>query len=90
MVLTGMAGVIVNETLHGQGRHVEYISPEDNTVATHMNFISQPTCLVALTLARLSICFFLLRFAPSRGYKWLLWFLIGMNIVVCIVFSRES
>ncbi|KLU91328.1 hypothetical protein MAPG_09849 [Magnaporthiopsis poae ATCC 64411] len=89
-VLTGMGGVIINEATHGQGRHIEYISAEDYKVATYMNFISQPTCLVSLTLARLSICFFLLRFAPSKGYKWFLWFQIGLNIVVCIVFSLQS
>ncbi|KAL8389065.1 hypothetical protein RB595_008814 [Gaeumannomyces hyphopodioides] len=89
-VLTGMVGVIFVEASHGQGRHIEYIAPEDYKLATYMNFISQPMSLIGLTLARLSICHLLLRFAPSKGYRWFLWFQIVLNIIVCIVFSLQT
>ncbi|EJT77364.1 hypothetical protein GGTG_07276 [Gaeumannomyces tritici R3-111a-1] len=89
-VLTAMAGVIFVEASNGQGRHIEYIAPDDYKLATKMNFISQPLSLTALTLARLSICHLLLRFAPSKGYRWFLWFQIVLNMVVCTVFSLQT
>lgn len=84
-----MTGIIIAEVRLGAGRHIEYISPEDYKEATHLNYATQPTCLIALTFARLSVCYFLLRFAPSRRYKWFLWFLIGLNIVLVVVFAGE-
>ncbi|KAL8420910.1 hypothetical protein RB596_001900 [Gaeumannomyces avenae] len=89
-VLTAMAGVIVVEAIHGQGRHIEYIAPDDYKLANKMNFITQPLSLIALTLARLSICHLLLRFAPSKGYRWFLWFQIALNMVLCIGFSLQT
>lgn len=65
-----MAGVIIAEVKAGAGRHMEYIDPQDFVRAMHLNFSTQPTVFAALGLARLSVCFFLLRFAPTRWVKW--------------------
>lgn len=58
--------IIIPEVGYGAGRHVEYIDPPSNvTKGLHLNFITQPLCLVALCLTKVSVGLFLLRLTPS-------------------------
>lgn len=61
--------VIVPEVRHGAGRHVQYIRPaSDVVVGLHLNFVTQPLCLVSLCCTKVSVGLFLLRLRPSRGF----------------------
>lgn len=61
--------VIVPEVRHGAGRHVQYIRPaSDVVVGLHLNFVTQPLCLVSLCCTKVSVGLFLLRLKPSRRF----------------------
>lgn len=61
--------VIVPEVRHGAGRHVQHIRPaSDVVVGLHLNFVTQPLCLVSLCCTKVSVGLFLLRLKPSRGF----------------------
>ncbi|KAI8277463.1 hypothetical protein K4K56_000584 [Colletotrichum sp. SAR 10_98] len=54
--------VILPEVEYGGGRHIQYIEPKENVViGLHYNFVTQPLCLIALCLAKVSVGLFLLR-----------------------------
>ncbi|KAH8888543.1 integral membrane protein [Thozetella sp. PMI_491] len=64
---------IIPQVQLGGGRHVQYIIPAENvTKGLHLNFVTQPLCLIALLLTKISVGFFLLRFTPSPRYKWVI------------------
>ena len=64
--------IIIPEVGYGAGRHVEYIDPPSNVVkGLHLNFITQPLCLIALCLTKVSVGFFLLRLTPSPKLRWI-------------------
>ncbi|KKY34131.1 putative integral membrane family protein [Diaporthe ampelina] len=61
--------VIVPQVRHGAGRHAQHIRPEsDAVVGLHLNFVTQPLCLVSLCFAKASVGMFLLRLKPSRRF----------------------
>jgi hypothetical protein len=67
--------VIIPEVNHGAGRHWQYIQPPENvTKGLHLNFVTQPLCLVALCLTKVSVGLFLLRLTPSVRFRY---FVIG-------------
>ncbi|KAI8267691.1 hypothetical protein K4K58_007312 [Colletotrichum sp. SAR11_239] len=62
--------VILPEVEHGGGRHIQYIEPKENVViGLHYNFVTQPLCLIALCLAKVSVGLFLLRVSPSTRMR---------------------
>jgi hypothetical protein len=66
--------VIIPEVHLGAGRHVQYIVPASNVVkGLHLNFVTQPLCVIGLCLAKLSIGFFLLRLALAKKYKFFIY-----------------
>ncbi|OIW31088.1 hypothetical protein CONLIGDRAFT_630986 [Coniochaeta ligniaria NRRL 30616] len=70
--------VIIPEVKLGAGRHVQYIFPASNVVTgLHLNFVTQPLCLIALCLTKVSVGFFLLRLVPSTRLRQ---FIIGTII----------
>lgn len=78
--------VLVPEVHLGGGRHVQYIMPPENVnKALHLNFVTQPLCLIALCLTKVSVGFFLLRLTPSPMFKR---FVIGMMMFT--VFSATG
>lgn len=63
--------VIIPQVDYGAGRHYQYIKLKSNIAAgLHLNFVTQPLCLIALCLTKLSNGFFLLRMtqSPRFGY----------------------
>lgn len=61
--------VIVPEVRYGAGRHVQYIIPAaDAVVGLHLNFVTQPLCLISLCFTKVSVGLFLLRLKPSRRF----------------------
>lgn len=61
--------VIVPEVRHGAGRHAQHIRPaSDAVVGLHLNFVTQPLCLVSLCCTKVSVGLFLLRLKPSRPF----------------------
>jgi len=49
-----------------------YIPPQDISIALHMNFITQPIAVAAITMAKFSIGLFLLRLTVERFYRRLI------------------
>lgn len=75
--------VIIPQVQLGAGRHYQYIKPESNIVkGLHLNFVTQPLCLIGLCLTKVSVGLFLLRITPSKKFKWFLW--------GCIIFTILS
>ncbi|KAI6350230.1 hypothetical protein MCOR25_010571 [Pyricularia grisea] len=85
ITLVSMTGTVFAQVFNGAGRHIEYIPPAVIVTGLHYNFASQPLCLVALGFARISVALFLIRLANSKKYKWILWFLIGLTVVLTVV-----
>ena len=67
--------IFIPEVQMGAGRHVQYIDPPENvTKGLHLNFVTQPLCLIALCLTKVSVGLFLLRLTPSQKFRY---FVIG-------------
>lgn len=61
--------IIIPQVRDGAGRHIEYIPSQDMLMSgLHLNFATQPTCVIALALAKISVGFFLLRISPSKFF----------------------
>lgn len=74
--------IIVPEVHYGAGRHWQYIQPPEHIpIGLHLNFATQPMCLVALTLTKVSLGVFLLRLAPTRNYRIFIHFIIGFTVL---------
>ncbi|PQE28222.1 hypothetical protein CJF30_00010920 [Rutstroemia sp. NJR-2017a BBW] len=74
LMMGAMMMVIIPEVHLGAGRHVQYIIPASNvTRGLHLNFVTQPLCVIGLCLAKLSIGFFLLRLALAKKYKFFIY-----------------
>ncbi|KAK4099230.1 hypothetical protein N658DRAFT_171645 [Parathielavia hyrcaniae] len=70
--------VIIPQVQVGGGRHVQYIQPPENVVkGLHLNFVTQPLCLIALCFTKVSVGLFLLRLTPSPKFRY---FVIGMIV----------
>ncbi|KAG7129156.1 hypothetical protein HYQ45_011577 [Verticillium longisporum] len=70
--------VIISQVGYGAGRHVEFIEPKSNVVeGLRLNFVTQPLCLIALCLTKVSVGLFLLRMTPSARFRK---FILGMVI----------
>lgn len=77
--------VIVPEVWYGAGRHVEYIQPPSHVVTgLHLNFVTQPLCLVGLCLTKVSVGLFLLRLTPSRRFRVFIWGVIVVTVLSAI------
>lgn len=78
--------IIIPEVGYGAGRHWQYIDPPENVVkGLHLNFVTQPLCLIGLCLTKVSVGLFLLRLTPSTRFRR---FIIGT--IVFTVFSATG
>ncbi|KAL8404697.1 hypothetical protein RB594_009528 [Gaeumannomyces avenae] len=84
LFFVAMTALVVIQAEKGAGRHIEYIGKADFVAAQHANFATQPICLVSIGLARLSVACFLLRFASSRMFKWIIWAIMGLSVVLTL------
>lgn len=74
--------VIIPEVQYGAGRHAEYIVPASNIVrGLHLNFVTQPLCLLGLCFTKVSVGLFLLRITPTLTYRRFIW---GMIIFTAL------
>jgi hypothetical protein len=77
--------LIVPEVGYGAGRHTIYIQPATNIIkGLHLNFVTQPLCLVALCLTKISVGMFLLRLTPSTRYARFIWGTIMFTILSAV------
>ncbi|KAJ1333315.1 hypothetical protein MN608_03305 [Microdochium nivale] len=61
---------IVLSVYNGAGRHMAYIDPQTNIPkGLYYNFVTQPMCLIALCLTKVSAGLFLHRLASTKMYK---------------------
>ncbi|KAJ0382712.1 hypothetical protein COL922a_011975, partial [Colletotrichum nupharicola] len=78
--------VILPEVEYGGGRHIQYIEPKENVViGLHYNFVTQPLCLIALCLAKVSVGLFLLRVSPSTRMRYVI-----MGTIVFTILSATG
>ncbi|KAK8022568.1 hypothetical protein PG993_013335 [Apiospora rasikravindrae] len=74
--------IIVPEVHYGAGRHFQYIQPPEHiAIGLHLNFTTQPMCLVALTLTKVSVGVFLVRLAPTKNYRILIHAIIAFTVL---------
>ena len=73
MVMFAQMILIILQVQMGAGRHVDDIAPEDNIEGLHLNFVTQPLCLIALALVKISIGMLLLRLTVSAKFKKFIW-----------------
>ncbi|KAF8858680.1 hypothetical protein BDZ45DRAFT_651041 [Acephala macrosclerotiorum] len=66
-------GIVIPEVQNGAGRHIAYIEPAKAKLGLELNFITQPLYLWAITIVKCSIALFLLRIAPTKFFRRLLW-----------------
>jgi hypothetical protein len=78
-------GVIIPEVMNGAGRHIAYLDPAKASVGLKLNFVTQPIYLWAITIVKISIALFLVRIAPNKFYKRLLWGIIAFLFVYTTV-----
>lgn len=71
--------------MHGGGRHVAYLDPEEVKIGLKLNFVTQPIYLIATTASKVSIALFLLRIASNKGWKRFLWGLLGFMVLYTFV-----
>lgn len=63
--------VIIPQVRLGAGRHYQYINlPSNISKGLHLNFVTQPLCLIALCLTGISVGMFLLRLTPSPNFQY--------------------
>lgn len=88
--ITGMC-VVIPEVHYGAGRHAVYIANDPNLgpsaiiTGLKLNFITQPIYLCAITFVKVSIGLFLLRFAPSKGFRVFIWCMQGFMCAYTVV-----
>ncbi|KAL2208405.1 integral membrane protein [Sarocladium strictum] len=74
--------VIIPQVQLGAGRHYQYIKPESNiTKGLHLNFVTQPLCLIGLCLTKISVGLFLLRITPSKRFRYFIWGLMVFTVL---------
>jgi len=65
--------LIVLQVRLGAGKHVDDIEYEDNIEGLRLNFVTQPLCLIALALVKISNDMILLRLTVSEKFKKFIW-----------------
>ncbi|KAK8091707.1 hypothetical protein PG997_002068 [Apiospora hydei] len=74
--------IIVPEVHYGAGRHFQYIQPPEHVaIGLHLNFATQPMCLVALTLTKVSVGVFLVRLVPTKNYRVFIHAIIAFTVL---------
>lgn len=79
-MLAQMILIIVQVDL-GAGRHRGALTPEDNVKGLHINFVTQPLCLIGLALVKISIGLLLLRLTTSKKFIRFIWGAIILTIL---------
>lgn len=77
--------VMIPQVGYGAGRHLDNIVPAANVVkGLHLNFVTQPLCLISLCFTKISVGLFLLRLTPSATYRRFVWGVIIFTILSAI------
>lgn len=83
--------IFIPEVANGAGRHVAYIKPPANvTYGLKLNFITQPLCLLAVNLVRISIGLFLLGLTPSVLFSRIIKGTIVFTTLACLSHISKS
>lgn len=73
LVMIAQMILIILQVQLGAGQHVDAIDDEDNIKGLHLNFVTQPLCLVGLVLVKISIGILLLRLTTSKKFTKFIW-----------------
>jgi len=75
--------LFIPEVRYGAGRHAAYIDPPSNiSKGLKLNFITQPMCILSITLIKAGIGLFLLRLTPSVVYRRIIQTTVGLTCAV--------
>jgi len=66
-------GLEVAEVHYGGGQHAVYLDKDVLRTGLKLNLVTQPVYVWAIASVKISICFFLLRIAPGKFYRYTLW-----------------
>lgn len=61
--------LIMLQVQYGAGQHVDTIEHDDNITGLRLNFVTQPLCLIALAVVKVSIGILLSRLTTSSNSK---------------------
>ncbi|KAL7275533.1 hypothetical protein RUND412_001517 [Rhizina undulata] len=64
-----MSAVSIVEVQYGGGKHMQDMPPAEFRHGMMLNFINQIIYVIAMALVKISICFFILRLAPTKTYR---------------------
>jgi len=86
-------GLVIKSVQSGDGRHVDYLTPEMKMEALKYSFVSQPFNLAAVGLQKISIAIGLLRLNLGATYKTVVWLAVIPNVtltltVVVVIVAR--
>ncbi|KAK6080981.1 hypothetical protein SCUP515_03123 [Seiridium cupressi] len=77
---------LVAETKYGAGRHFSDITLDEFSQLSYWQYIHGPLLVSGISLVKISLGFFLLRFVQGLWYKRFIIFMIVMNIITDAVF----
>ncbi|KAF2677267.1 hypothetical protein K458DRAFT_320208 [Lentithecium fluviatile CBS 122367] len=86
-ILTLVFGALVTASVRfGLGKHDTDNSPEDRILWNKFLFFANAFALTAIPISKTSFAVTLLRIAPKRWHKWLIWFIIiSMNVAMLLL-----
>jgi hypothetical protein len=70
---------MIPEVNYGAGKHIDQIPPPDVSKALKLNLVVQALYIVGISVAKMSIGFFLLRFAITPVYRRTIISIIGQS-----------
>lgn len=83
--------LFIPEVYYGAGRHAAYIQPPSNiSKGLKLNFVTQPLCMLAITLVKVSIGLFLLRLTPTVIYRRIIQVTMALTCAVNFAYIGKS
>lgn len=76
--------LIILQVQDGAGQHVDTIEHDDNITGLRLNFVTQPLCLIALAVVKVSIGILLTRLTTSSNFKRFIWGTIIFTILAFV------
>ena len=82
--------IFIPQVQYGAGKHAAYIDPpSDISKGLKLNFITQPLCMIAITLVKISIGLFLLRLTPTVIHRRIIQVTVALTIAANFAYIGE-
>ncbi|PWY81691.1 hypothetical protein BO94DRAFT_587395 [Aspergillus sclerotioniger CBS 115572] len=77
-------GTSIAATYYGVGRHIYYLSAADAVMVLKLNTIGQPLNLISFFFVKASILALILRLKPKPMFKWILYIMLALMVVIIV------